>query len=89
MTATGLERALGALLLDAAFCARFFVNPKSAVWEAGLPLSPIEVDALSRLSRAAIVRFGESLHPSLRRHLLSDAAAHRDSAVPRRREDEP
>jgi hypothetical protein len=79
MTATGLERALGgALLLDAAFCEGFF-----------LPLSPMEVDALSRLSRAAIARFRESLHPSLRRHLLRDAAAHRDSAVRRRREDEP
>ena len=89
MTATGLERALGALLLDAAFCERFFLNPKSAVWQAGLPLSPMDVDALARLSRAAIARFRESLHPSLRRHLLSDAAAHRDSAVRRRREDEP
>jgi len=49
----------------------------------------MEVDALSRLSCAAIARFRESLHPSLRRHLLSDAAAHRDSAVRRRREDEP
>jgi hypothetical protein len=67
MTATGLERALGMLLLDAAFCERFFLNPKSAVWEAGLPLSPIEVAALSHLSRAAIVRFRESLEPRLRR----------------------
>ena len=89
MTATGLQRALGALLLDAAFCERFFINPKSAVWEAGLPLSPIEVEALSHLSRAAIARFRESLHPSVRRHLLSDTAAHRDSVVRQRREDEP
>ena len=89
MTATGLERALGALLLDAAFCERFFVNPKSAVWEAGLPLSPIEVDALSLLSRAAIARFRESLHPSLRGPLLSDAAANGDSPLLRRGEDEP
>jgi signal transduction histidine kinase len=54
MTVAGLERALGMLLLDAAFCERFFLNPRSATWEAGLPLSPIEVDALSRLSRVAI-----------------------------------
>ena len=33
MTVAGLERALGALLLDTGFCERFFVNPKSAVWE--------------------------------------------------------
>jgi hypothetical protein len=66
MTGVGLERALGMLLLDAAFCERFFVDPSSAVWEAGLSFSPIEVDALSRLSRVAIVRFRESLEPSLR-----------------------
>lgn len=33
--------------------------------KAGLPLSPIEVDALSRLSRVAIAQFPESLDPSL------------------------
>jgi hypothetical protein len=66
MTVAGLERALGMLLLDAAFCERSFVDPGSAVWEAGLALSPIEVDALPRLSRVAIVRFRESLEPSLR-----------------------
>ena len=67
MTATGLERALGMLLLDADFCERFFLDPKSAVWEAGLPLSPDEIVTLSHLSRAAIVRFRESLDPHLRR----------------------
>jgi hypothetical protein len=66
MTVAGLERALGMLLLDAAFCERFFLNPSSATWEAGLPLSPIEVDALSRLFRVAIARFRESLDPQLR-----------------------
>ena len=55
------------MLLDAAFCERFFANPSAAVWEAGLPLSPVEVDALSGLSRAAIVRFRQSLEPRLRR----------------------
>ena len=69
MTATGLERTLGLLLLDAIFCERFFLDPKSAVWEAGLPLSPVEVDTLSHLSRAAIVRFRESLDPRLRRRV--------------------
>ena len=66
MTLAGLERALGMLVLDAAFCERFLLNPSAATWEAGLPLSPIEVNALSRLSRAAIARFRESLEPSLR-----------------------
>lgn len=66
MTVAGLERSLGMLLLDAVFCERFFLTPSSATWEAGLPLSPIEVDALSRLSRAAIARIRESLDPSVR-----------------------
>jgi len=34
------------LVLDAAFSERFFLNPSSAAWEAGLTLSPIEVAAL-------------------------------------------
>jgi hypothetical protein len=65
MTVAGLERALGMLLLDTAFCERFFLNPGSATWEAGLPRSPIEADALSRLSRVASARFRESLDPRL------------------------
>jgi hypothetical protein len=72
MTVAGLERALGMLLLDAEFCERVFLNPSSATWEAGLPLSPIEVDALSRLSRAAIARFRESPDPSLRGRCQTD-----------------
>jgi hypothetical protein len=72
MTVAGLERALGMLLLDAAFCERFFLNPSAAMWEAGLPLSPIEVDALSRLSRSAIGRFRESLDPHLRGRRKTD-----------------
>jgi hypothetical protein len=72
MTAAGLERALGMLLFDVAFCERLFLNPSSATWEAGLPLSPIEVDALSRRSRVAIVRFRESLEPSRRGRRKTD-----------------
>ena len=70
--AAGLQRALGMLLLDAAFCERFFLDPSSATWEAGLPLSPIEVNALSRLSRVAIARFRESLDPTVRRPRATD-----------------
>jgi hypothetical protein len=61
MTVAGLERALGMLRLDVAFCERFLLNASSPTWNAGLPLSPIEVDALSRLSRVAIARFPESV----------------------------
>jgi hypothetical protein len=77
MTGTGLERALGMLLPGAAFCERFFLNPSSATWEAGLPLSPIEVHALSRLSRVAIARFRESLDPSLRGRRQTDPGSSR------------
>jgi len=73
MTVAGLRRALGMLLLDVGFYERFFVNRRSATWEAGLPLFPIEVAALSRLSRVAIARFRESLEPSLRRRRARDA----------------
>ena len=65
--AAGLPRALGMLLLDAAFCERFSLNPTSATWEAGPPLSPIEVDALLRLPRVALARFRESLDLGVRR----------------------
>jgi hypothetical protein len=66
MTVAGLRRALGMLTLNAAFCERCFLNPSSATSVAGLWRSPIDVEALSRLSRVAIARFGEALGPSLR-----------------------
>jgi len=40
-----VERTLGKLATDEEFCARFFEDP--AAWEAGLPLSPVELEALS------------------------------------------
>jgi len=57
-----VERTLGKLVTDDEFCARFF-----ATWEAGLPLSALELDALSGLSRAAIARFSQSLDGRIRR----------------------
>src|SRR5438093_710231 len=51
-----VERTLGKLVTDDEFCARFFENPAAATWEAGLPLSALELEALSGLSRAAIGR---------------------------------
>ncbi|HEY7518449.1 MAG TPA: Os1348 family NHLP clan protein [Methylomirabilota bacterium] len=86
MSVAGLERALGMLLLDAAFRERFFVNPSAAAWEAGLPLSPIEVDALSRVSRAAIARFRESLEPRLRGRRETEPAVPGEPAVRRHRD---
>src|SRR5205807_1132551 len=51
-----VERTLGKLATDDEFRARFFENPAAATWEAGLPLSPIELEALSRVSQAAAAR---------------------------------
>ena len=65
MTQHSVERAIGKLALDREFRARFFANPAAATWEAGLPLSPLEVRALSALSPAALTRFGESLDPRI------------------------
>jgi hypothetical protein len=89
MTVAGLERALGRLLLDPAFCERFLLNPSCAAWEAGLPLSPIEIKTLSGVSRAAIERFRDSLEPSLRRHHAREAARPTHSSIRRDPEEGP
>jgi len=65
-----VERTLGKLATDEEFRTRFFENPAAATWEAGLPLSPVELEALLGLSRAAIVRFSESLDGRIRRACL-------------------
>jgi hypothetical protein len=62
-----VERTLGKLATDEEFRARFFENPAAAAWEGGLTLSPVELEALSRLSRAAIARFSQSLDGRIRR----------------------
>src|SRR5207245_4819264 len=55
------------LATDDEFRARLFENPAAATWEAGLPLSPIELEALSRLLQAAVARFSQSLDGRIRR----------------------
>ena len=67
MSQYAVERTLGKLATDDEFRARFFRNPAAAAWEAGLPLSPVELEALSRLSRSAIARFSQSLDGRIRR----------------------
>ena len=61
MTQQAVERALGKLLTDENFRERFFENPEAAGWEAGISLSPTELDALSRLSRRAVDVLSEDL----------------------------
>ena len=67
-----VERRLGKLATDEDFRTRFFENPSAATWEAGLPLSPIELEALSGLSRVAIARFSRSLDGRVRRLCLAE-----------------
>lgn len=61
MSQEAVERTIGKLATDAEFCARFFVDPAVATWEAGLRLSTGEIEALSALSPAAVTRFSQSL----------------------------
>jgi len=78
MTQHAVERTIGKLATDAAFRRWFFSNPAVASWEAGLRLSPAELDALSALSCAAITRFSESLDPRISRlHLDATSACRR------------
>jgi hypothetical protein len=65
-----VERALGKLLTDEAFRARFFAAPESACWEAGLPLSALELEALARLSPDELARFGDGLDERISRACL-------------------
>jgi hypothetical protein len=67
MSQQAVERTLGKLVTDEAFRARFFDNPETATWEAGLVLTPGELCALSRLSRVALLRFSERVGARLRR----------------------
>ena len=79
---SAVERTLGKLATDEEFQARFFEDPAAAAWEAGLPLSPIELEALSGLSRAAIARFSQSLDRRICRLCLAGIPSR---AVRRRR----
>ena len=90
MSQSAVERTLGKLATDEEFRARFFEDPGAATWEAGLRLSPIEVEALSRLSRTAIDRFSRSLDGRIRRLCLRETpsrAAQRKQAPSTERSD--
>lgn len=70
MSQDAVERTLGKLLTDEGFRHEFFANSSAATWNAGLALSPVELEALSRLSRGTLVRLSETLDPRIcRLHL--------------------
>ena len=75
MSQHAVERTIGKLVTDEEFRRRFFENPAVATWEAGLPLSAVELEALSALSRAAVTRFGQSLDARISRLSLGAASA--------------
>lgn len=77
MTQLAVERTIGKLATDPHFRARFFANPAAATWEAGLQLSPGELEALSALSHTAVTRFSESLDPRVSRLCLDTTDAPR------------
>ena len=75
MTQQAVEQALGKLVADEAFRERFFAAPVAACWEAGLALSAIELEALSRLSPQELARFAEDLDARISRPCLIQPAA--------------
>ena len=72
MSQAAVEQTLGKLATDAQFRARFFASPAAATWEAGLKLSPNELDALAGLSPNAVARFSEGLDARIVRLCVAD-----------------
>ena len=87
MSQAAVEQTLGKLATDAQFRARFFANPAAATWEAGLKLSPNELDALARLSRDSLGRFSEGLDARIVR-LVIDQPERGADRVPQPTRDE-
>jgi len=67
MSQQAVERAIGKLVTDESFRARFSADPARASLEAGLPLSATELAALVRVPGEALHRFAEALADSIRR----------------------
>lgn len=90
MTQQAVERALGKLLTDENFRERFFASPELACWEAGFALSPVELEALSRVSSEALVKFSEALDKRISRPCLDpdrrEIDANRREIGPNRRD---
>jgi hypothetical protein len=67
MSQQAVERAIGKLVTDESFRARFGAEPARASLEAGLSLSATELTALARVSHEALCRFADVLDDSIRR----------------------
>ena len=85
MTQQAVEQTLGKLMTDERFRRRFFAEPAAACREAGLVLSPAELDALTRLSGEDLARVGGRLDPRISRPCLDPTwREHTDHDAPRR-----
>ena len=67
MSQQSVERAIGKLVTDESFRARFIADPARASLEAGLSLSGTELSALARIPGDALRRFAGALDDSIRR----------------------
>jgi Protein of unknown function (DUF1344) len=80
MSQGAVEKALGKLVTDDAFRARFFADPAIASVTAGLALSRVEVEALAHLSPQALARFSRQLDDRIRRLALDEEQRGSDAA---------
>jgi len=74
MSQQAVERAIGKLVTDESFRARFIADPARASFEAGLSLSSLELRALTRIPDDALRRFAVVLDDSIRRLVHSALA---------------
>jgi hypothetical protein len=73
MSQQAVERAIGKLVTDEGFRARFVADPARASLEAGLVLSATELTAVARIPGSALQLFASSVDDSIRR-LVGDAS---------------
>jgi hypothetical protein len=84
MTQKSVEILIGKLASDEALRARFHADPLGTIRtleEAGLELTPIEIDALQALDRPALERLAHTLDPRLQKASLRSGPneAHRQA----------
>ncbi len=90
MSQMAVERLLGRLLTDAAFCRQFFDDPWRADVLFGLKLSADELEALARLPRMDVVALSRRLDDRICRLCSSEGSelTDRGSTPDPRRSDE-
>jgi hypothetical protein len=73
-----VERTVGKLVTDEGFRDAFFRNPTVASLQAGLDLSTDELDALSRIPRAALAALSSRLDNRICRLYISSEPVHEE-----------